>query len=142
MRKADLEHLDIPFSVTEFLASSIRGNVRDLEGALTRILAISTLSKKDVDLALAKQVIKDILGNDAFKEITINRVISFVSSFYNISDRLIVGKSRKQDVVLARQVAMYLSREFTGSTLVKIGLHFGKEIILLLFMHAVSLKKN
>ena len=126
MRKADLEHLDIPFSVTEFLASSIRGNVRDLEGALTRILAISTLSKKDVDLALAKQVIKDILGNDAFKEITINRVISFVSSFYNISDRLIVGKSRKQDVVLARQVAMYLSREFTGSTLVKIGLHFGK----------------
>ena len=126
MRKADLEHLDIPFSVTEFLASSIRGNVRDLEGALTRILAISTLSKQDVNLSLAKQVIKDLLGKDAFKEITIERVISYVSSFYNISEKLISGKGRKQDVVLARQVAMFLSREFTGSTLAKIGSYFGK----------------
>ena len=126
MKKADLEHLDIPFSVTEFLASSIRGNVRDLEGALTRILAISTLSKKDVDLVLAKQVIKDILGNDAFKEITIDRVISFVSSSFNIHEKLITGKGRKQDVVLARQIAMFLSREFTGSTLVRVGAHFGK----------------
>ena len=126
MRKADVEHLDIPYSVTEYLASSIRGNVRDLEGALTRVLAISTLSKRDVNLALAKQVIKDVLGSEAFKEITIDRVISFVSTFFEIPEKYITGRGRKQDVVLARQVSMYLSREFTGSTLVKIGNHFGK----------------
>ena len=141
MRKADVEHLDIPFSVTEFLASSIRGNVRDLEGALTRILAISTLSKKDVDLVLAKQVIKDILGSDAFKEITINRVISFVSSSFNITEKLITGKGRKQDVVFARQIAMFLSREFTGCTLVKIGFHFGKRDHSTV-IHACSIVEN
>ena len=126
MKKADVENLDIPYSVTEFLASSIRGNVRDLEGALTRVLAISTLSKRDVNLTLVKEVIKDILGNDVFKEITTDRVITFVSKFGNVSEKSITGKGRKKDVVLARQIAMYLSREFTGNTLSKIGLHFGK----------------
>ena len=126
MKKADVENLDIPYSVTEFLASSIRGNVRDLEGALTRVLAISTLSKRDVNLTLVKEVIKDILGNNVFNEITTDRVITFVSKFGNVSEKSITGKGRKKDVVLARQIAMYLSREFTGNTLSKIGLHFGK----------------
>ena len=96
MKKADVENLDIPYSVTEFLASSIRGNVRDLEGALTRVLAISTLSKRDVNLSLVKEVIKDILGNDAFKEIATDRVITFVSKFRNVSEKSIIGKRVKR----------------------------------------------
>ena len=68
MEKADLEHLDIPFSVTEFLASSIR-NVRDLEGALTRILAISTLSKKDVILLWQNKLLKIFWGMMRLKKL-------------------------------------------------------------------------
>ena len=131
MKKADVENLDIPYSVTEFLASSIRGNVRDLEGALTRVLAISTLSKRDVNFTtLVKEVIKDILEMMLLKKITTDRVITFVSKFGNVSEKSITGKGRKKDVVLARQIAMYLSREFTETLCQKLAFTLGNEITL------------
>lgn len=126
MRKADNDGLEIPYDVTEYIATCIKGNVRDLEGALRRLMAFSTLKRKDVNITLAKQVIRDILGSSAFKEVTIDHVVKYISREMGISERLLTGKGRKKEVALARQVAMYLSRELTGSSLFNIGTHLGR----------------
>ncbi len=126
MRKADNDGLEIPYEVTEYIATCIRGNVRDLEGALRRLMAFSTLKRKDVNINLAKQVIRDILGSSAFSEVTIDHVVKYISRELGIAERLLTGKTRKKEVALARQVAMYLARELTGSSLFNIGTHLGR----------------
>ena len=125
LKKADSEGLEIPFEIIEFIASSITENVRDLEGALIRLLAFASLKRQDINMALAKQVILDIMGSSAFQNITIDHVLKLVSKEMRITERQLIGKGRTMEVAIARQSAMYLSRELTNSSLINIGLHFG-----------------
>lgn len=125
MKKAESENLEIPFEIIEFIASNITENVRDLEGALIRLLAFASLKRQDIDMALAKQVIVDIKGSAAFQAVTIDQVLKMTSKDFMVSERQLIGKGRKMEVALARQTAMYLSREYTNSSLINIGLHFG-----------------
>jgi len=125
MKKADSEGLEIPFEIIEFIASSITENVRDLEGALIRLLAFASLKRQDINMVLAKQVILDIIGTSAFQNITIDHVLKVVSKETRITERQLIGKGRTMEVAISRQLAMYLSRELTTSSLVNIGLHFG-----------------
>ena len=125
MKKADSEGLEIPFEIIEFIASSITENVRDLEGALIRLLAFASLKRQDINMALAKQVILDIMGTSAFQNITIDHVLKIVSKEMRVTERQLIGKGRTMEVAIARQSAMYLSRELTSSSLINIGLHFG-----------------
>ena len=125
MKKAESDNLEIPFEITEYIALSIKGNVRELEGALIRILAYSSLRREDIDMSLTQRVLKDILGKAAFAEITIDHVVKFVGKEMQVSVRQLAGKGRKMEVALARQIAMYLSRELTSSSLFNIGIHLG-----------------
>ncbi|UCD37361.1 MAG: chromosomal replication initiator protein DnaA [Fidelibacterota bacterium] len=124
MRKADEDGLDIPYEVTEYIAHCIKANVRDLEGALIRLLAHSSLRKQEITLEMARQVVQEILGKHAARTVSVDEVIKSISHEFDIRETTLVSKGRRQDIALARQVAMYLSRELTGASLVNIGLHF------------------
>ena len=97
-----------------------------MKGSLIRLLAISSLKRIDIDMELAKQVLKDILGKATFNSVTISHVIKYISREFKISERQLIGKGRTMEVAIARQIAMYLCREYTSSSLTNIGLYFGK----------------
>ena len=126
MKKAEDDGLEIPYEVVEFMAISIKSDIRSMEGALVRLLAISSLKRIDINMELAKQILEDILGKSAFTDVTIDHVIKFVSREMKVSERQLLGKGRTMEVALARQTAMYLSRELTGSSLINIGMHLGR----------------
>ena len=126
MKKAEDDGLEIPYEVVEFMASSIKSDIRSMEGALVRLLALSSLKRVDITMELAKQVLEDILGKSAFTDVSIDHVLKFVSRELKVSERQILGKGRTMEVALARQAAMYISRELTGSSLINIGRHLGR----------------
>ncbi|MEE9167815.1 MAG: chromosomal replication initiator protein DnaA [Candidatus Neomarinimicrobiota bacterium] len=124
-RKSEEDGLDIPYEITEFIATNIRSNIRELEGALIKLLAYSSLSHADITLDLAKRALRETLGKSAESGITIDDVIRRVSSLTAIPENKLIGKGRKMEVAHARQMAMYLCREMVGASLENIGLHFG-----------------
>jgi chromosomal replication initiator protein len=124
MRKAEEDGLELSFEITEYLAHCIKNNIRDLEGALIRLLAYSSLRNQEITLDMARQVVQEILGKNAARTVSVDEVVKKVSGEFNIRETALVGKGRLQEVALARQVAMYLARELTGASLVNIGLHF------------------
>ena len=126
MKKAEDEGLEIPYDVVEFIASSIKSDIRTMEGALVRLLALSSLKRVDITMDLAKKVLEDMLGKAAFANVTIDHVLKSVSREMKVSERQISGKGRTMEVALARQISMYLSRELTGSSLINIGRHIGR----------------
>lgn len=125
MKKAEEDGLEIPFDITQYIASAIKNNIRELEGALIRLLAFSTLRRQAITMELAQKVLQDILGKAAFAEVTIDQVIKQISREMKVSERQILGKSRIQEVALARQVVMFLGRELTDLSLLSIGQHIG-----------------
>jgi len=125
MNKAENESLDIPYDVTEFIASAITEDIRSMEGALVKLLALASLTKKDITIELAQKVIKSILGADAVKKTTLRLVAVYVAKEYGINEKKLRGKSRQMEIVLARHVAMFLCREITSSSLISIGSFFG-----------------
>lgn len=124
-RKAEEDGLDIPYEITEFIATNIRNNIRELEGALIKLLAYSSLSHADITINLARRALRETLGKGAQQGITIDDIIQGVSSLTNIPENRIIGKGRKMEVAQARQIAMFLCREMMGASLENIGLHFG-----------------
>ena len=125
MRKAEADGLEIPFNITQYLASAIKDNVRELEGALIRLLAFSTLRRQAITMELAQRVLQDILGKATFADVTVQQIIKFVERTMKVPERQILGKSRVQEVALSRQMTMYLTRELTESSLQSIGQHLG-----------------
>jgi len=123
-QKADMDGIDLPLDIIEFVAVNITSNIRELEGALIKLLAYSSLRGVDISLELAKMVLKDILITRR-KDISIEEIQRVVCEYYDIPDDLLRGKSRKKEIALARQIAMYLSKEMTHYSLKSIGLHFG-----------------
>jgi chromosomal replication initiator protein len=129
-RIAILEHKmyqdGIRFSseVVEYVAHNIDTNVRELEGALISLIAQSSLNRKEIDLDLAKNMIKNFIKN-ASREISIEYIQKLVSEFYSLSVELLKSKTRKREIVQARQISMYFSKQLTKSSLKNIGMHFG-----------------
>lgn len=129
-RIAILEHKmyqdGIRFSseVVEYVAHNIDTNVRELEGALISLIAQSSLNRKEIDLDLAKNMIKNFIKN-ASREISIEYIQKLVSEFYSLSVDLLKSKTRKREIVQARQISMYFSKQLTKSSLKNIGMHFG-----------------
>ena len=124
-KKAEDDGLSIPYEITELIATNVRGNIREMEGALIKLLAYSSLSHSDINMPLAKKALRETLGRSQTKKLTIDDIIYSVSDVMVISQKKIIGRGRKMEVVLARQIAMYLSREIVGASLENIGLHFG-----------------
>ncbi len=123
-QKADFDNINLSMDIIEYVATNITSNIRELEGALIKLMAYSSLKGMDVDLDLAKLVLKDIVVNRK-KNISIEEIQRVVCEFYDIPDDLLRGKSRKQEIAFARQLAMFLSKEMTRYSLKSIGLHFG-----------------
>jgi len=123
--KAEHDELDIPYEILEFIATNIHGNIREMEGALIKLLAFSSLSHSDVTMSLARRALRETLGRAGPYRITIDDIICGVSRTTKISEKKLIGRGRKMEVALARQMAMYLCRELVGASLENVGLHFG-----------------
>ncbi|MEM9667024.1 MAG: helix-turn-helix domain-containing protein, partial [Bacteroidota bacterium] len=108
----------------EFIAHNIKSNIRELEGALIRLLAHATLRRRQMDLSMAKEVLRDLI-QDARAQLSIEEIQRVVCEYFEIPEDLVRAKTRKREVVQARQVAMYFSKKLTQHSLKKIGLHFG-----------------
>ncbi|MDO9555022.1 MAG: chromosomal replication initiator protein DnaA [Atribacterota bacterium] len=124
-KRAQSENLNVPDEVITFIAEKIPSNIRQLEGALTKLVAFSTFTKKELSVSLAQNILKDIIPLEN-KKISINQIQKTVSDYYNIKVNFLLSKKRTKDVVLARQVAIFLSRELTDMSLTSIGDSFGR----------------
>lgn len=124
-KKAEDDGIDLPFEVIEYLSANIRSNIRELEGALIRLLAYSSLMRVDIDLVLAQRVLKEMVGSRPATGISIENIQSLVANAFRINLDRLVGKGRTQEVAEARMIAMYLAREHTNLSLKSIGLYFG-----------------
>ena len=116
--------IEIDPSVVEYVATHIKTNVRELEGALISLLAQSTLNKKEITIELAREMIDKLVKN-SYHEISINYIQKVVCEYYNIPLDMIQSKTRKREIVQARQIAMYFSKSLTKSSLATIGAKIG-----------------
>lgn len=123
-RKMESEGIFIPDDVVEYLAYSVDTNVRELEGILISIIAHASLNRVEISLELAKTVIKNFI-KDIETEVGIDFIQKSVSEYYGIHTDELKAKTRKKEIVIARQMAMYFSKEFTQHSLKSIGYHFG-----------------
>ncbi len=124
-RKANDNGIEIEPDIIEFIAHNFKSNVRDLEGAIIKLLAHASLQNiDDIDLAMAKRVLKDMV-KESHTQISIESIQNYVCDYFGIDTNKVREKTRKQEIVEARQIAMYLSKRFTKSSLKTIGLHFG-----------------
>ena len=124
-KKALMDQLEVDDEVLTFIASKVSTNIRELEGALVRILAYASLYGRTVSVALAEEVLKDILLDAAYREIPVELIQHEVCRYFGISKGDLVGASRSKAFAYPRQVAMYLCRELTDESLPKIGRAFG-----------------
>tara|TARA_B110000977_G_scaffold43434_1_gene58857 strand:- start:175 stop:1581 length:1407 start_codon:yes stop_codon:yes gene_type:complete len=124
-KKAASERIDINDDVVELMASKVSSNVRELEGALIRVTAFSNLNKAPISMELARTVLKDLVLTEDTNVVSPVDIINITATFYQLTVDDLYGSSRSQTIALARQVAMYLSREMTNLSLPKIGQLFG-----------------
>jgi chromosomal replication initiator protein len=123
-KKCELEGLAVPNDVILLIAESMRSNIRDMEGSLNRVAAFASLTKQELNLALARQVLRDVLNIET-RVVSIDRIQNETAAHYNIKINDLRGRTRTANVVMARQVAMYISRELTHASLTEIGEAFG-----------------
>ena len=123
-RKAEDDEVDLDQDIIEFVAHNIKSNIRELEGALVRLLAHSSLHQRELNLQLAKEVLRDLV-DDQKVNLTIEEIQRIVCEYLDIEEDLVRAKTRKREVVRARQIAMYYSKQLTQHSLKTIGLHFG-----------------
>lgn len=123
-KKADIENINISNEVMVYIANKIQSNIRELEGALIRIVAYSSLTNKEISVDLASEALKDIISNKT-KQITIELIQDVVASYFNLRPEDFKSKRRTRNVAFPRQIAMYLARKLTDLSLPKIGDEFG-----------------
>lgn len=122
-KKIEDEKISIEKEVVDYIATHITSNIRELEGAITRLVAEASLKNVEIDLELAKIVLRDIIA--PMPEITVERIIEIVANNFGMTPAKMLSASRKSEIVRPRQIAMYLCKELTKSTLQDIGASFG-----------------
>jgi len=124
-KKAVSDGLDLPYDVIEYIAQNVKSNIRELEGLLIRLLAYSSLMKVDIDIVLAKKVLREAGMAEKKSVLSIEDIQKAVCEVYSVNLDSLVGKLRTKEVAEARMVAMYLARENTNLSLKTIGIYFG-----------------
>ena len=127
-KKEELDGLDryhIPDDVMQYIANNVKSNIRELEGSLNKLIALANLEKKEIDIPLAAEALKDIVSPDNNREITPELIIDVVSEHFNVPVTEIKGKKRNAEIVLPRQIVMYLCRCMTDTPLKAIGAILG-----------------
>ena len=120
-----LERYHIPDDVMQYIANNVKSNIRELEGSLNKLIALANLEKKEIDIPLAAEALKDIVSPDNNREITPELIIDVVSEHFNVPVTEIKGKKRNAEIVLPRQIVMYLCRCMTDTPLKAIGAILG-----------------
>lgn len=126
-KKEELDGYNIDDEVIKYIATNIKSNIRELEGALNKLIACAKLEKKEITVDLAQKALQDIISPDAPKEITPQLIINTVAEHYNISSSDLASTKRNAEIVLPRQIAMYLCRDMTSTPLKAIGGYLGKK---------------
>ena len=125
-KKEEMEGYNIDNEVIKYIATNIKSNIRELEGALTKIVALSRLNKCDITLELAEEALKDIISPNAQREVTPELIIQVVSDHFGITPADVISQKRTKDIVYPRQIIMYLCRTMTETSLQIIGRSLGK----------------
>ncbi|MFT4762600.1 MAG: chromosomal replication initiator protein, partial [Saprospiraceae bacterium] len=122
--KMNREGIDLSKDVIEFISYNIKNNIRELEGVLVSLIAQSSLNSRDIDVNLAKEVIKNFV-KQINKEITVEFIQTLVADHFDVPVDKLAGKTRKRHIVIARQLSMYLAKNLTDKSLKAIGENFG-----------------
>ncbi|MBF0586025.1 chromosomal replication initiator protein DnaA [Prosthecochloris sp. N3] len=122
--KLEQNGVTLDSNIVDFIATNVTQNVRELEGCIVKLLAAHSLFNQEIDLAFTKSTLKDIIRIQA-KQLTLDTIEKAVCSYFSITPNDLKGKSKKKEIATGRQIAMYLSKELTDSSLKTIGLHFG-----------------
>jgi chromosomal replication initiator protein len=123
-KKAEAERVELPENVALFIASKVRTNIRELEGSLIRLIAYASLTGRDIDLPLAQDILRDLLHAEE-KPITIEMIQKFVADHYNVKLTELKARNNARAIAGPRQIAMYLTKTLTASSLPEIGKSFG-----------------
>lgn len=123
-KKMYSDGIELPSEVIEYVAHNIDNNVRELEGAMVSLLAQSTLNKKEIDLGLAKSMLKNFIKNSS-KEISMEYIQKLVCEYFEVPIEMVKSQTRKREIVQARQISMYLAKSHTKTSLKSIGAFFG-----------------
>lgn len=124
-KKAQTERLNIPFDVLDYIANYIQSNIRELEGALIRLVAYASVNDRPLNMTTATEALKDILPPPLPRKITIETIQKVVASHYGVEINDLLSKKRNKQIVVPRQVAMYLCRKLTDASYPQIGDQFG-----------------
>ncbi|MXV13683.1 chromosomal replication initiator protein DnaA [Hufsiella ginkgonis] len=123
-KKMYTDGIELPGEVIEYVAHNIDNNVRELEGAMVSLLAQSTLNRKEIDLGLAKSMLKNFIKNSS-REISMEYIQKLVCEYFEVPVEMVKSKTRKREIVQARQISMYLAKSHTKTSLKSIGQFFG-----------------
>ncbi len=124
-KKSELDNINVPHDVIRLIAKSVSSNIRELEGALNKVMAYARLTGRAIDIELAERALADIMTEPAAREVTVDYIQEVVGKYYNVTPEEIRSKRRTADISYARHVAMYLSRMLIDTALLKIGSEFG-----------------
>lgn len=124
-KKVELDNFDIDDKVIEYIATNIKSNIRELEGALNKLIALYKLEKKTITVELAESELKDIISPDTPREVTPQLILDVVAEHFHISPEDIISSKRQSEIVLPRQIVMYLCRDTGKFSLKNIGKFLG-----------------
>ena len=124
-KKEEMEGYNIDNEVIKYIASNIKSNIRELEGALTKIVALSKLNNREINIELAEEALKDLISPNAVKEVTPQLILNVVAEHFGINTLDIIGQKRSKELVFPRQIVMYLCGDMTTESLQNIGKALG-----------------
>ena len=125
-KKAEMERYSINNEVFQYIATNIKSNIRELEGALTKLIALSRVENREITIELAEDALKEFISPDEKKEVTAELIINTVAEHFNIPVQDIKGSKRNSEIVQPRQIVMYLCRNMTNMSFNSIGDALGK----------------
>lgn len=125
-KKGELEGYTIDDEVLKYIATNVKSNIREIEGALTKIVAVSRLKNTEVNVILAEEVLKDLISPDVKKKVTVESITDIVADHFGITSADILSSKKSRNIAHPRQICMYLCRELTDVSLKDIGLKLGK----------------
>ncbi|KAI4451048.1 Chromosomal replication initiator protein DnaA [Eubacterium plexicaudatum ASF492] len=120
-RKEEMDNIKFDDEIIKYIATNIKSNIRELEGALNRLMAFSRLTNVEITIDTAKEQLESIINPDLHREITPQLIIEIVAEHFQKTPQQLISKSRSSDIVRPRQIAMYLCKNMTGSSLAGIG---------------------
>lgn len=124
LAKLEQNQIKLPDNVSEFICQNIKSNIRELEGALVSLIAQSSLNFRSIDIELAKEVVQSFI-NQVQQELSVDNIAKIVADAFKIPIERLIGKSRQRQIVMARQMAMYFTKQFSHKSLKQIGEYFG-----------------